>query len=100
MKLFKVKNGFTGFVDVNVLVIAKDEREALESAKLEFRKVVDDDIIKINKQIEKERKKFGDIFADRLKESLRPIYDENYYNNLEIICLCDDVSNEWIGEIE
>jgi hypothetical protein len=96
MKLFKVTNGYIGFVDVNALVIAKDEGEALESARLKFKNIVDKETEDINKQIEDYRNKF----ADKLEESLKPKYDENYYNDLKAICLCDNVSNNWIEEIE
>lgn len=70
MMLFEVTNGYIASSYVHVLVIAKDKEEALEKAKIIFK-------LKAN----------------------NGYYLREYYERLNIKCLCDDVSNGYVSEI-
>jgi hypothetical protein len=78
MKLFRVYNGYTGFSQVYVLVIAESEERALEIATETFKKEAED----------KEYLEMWGKFQ----------YTERYYTNLEIELLCD-ATQEWVSQI-
>ena len=73
MKLYEVTNGYIGFGVVKVLVIAKDEKTAIKLARQKFK--------------------------EQVKKQPR-LYDENYYNVLQAKCICNNVNEEWISEIQ
>lgn len=73
MKLYEVTNGYVGFGIVKVLVIAKNEETAIKLARQKFK--------------------------DEVKKQPR-FYDEDYYNNLQAKCICNNVNEEWVGEIQ
>ena len=73
MKLYEVTNGYIGFGVVKVLAIAKDKEAAIKLARRKFKEHV--------------KKHPG-------------LYDEDYYNNLQAKCICDNVNEEWVSEIQ
>lgn len=72
MKLYEVTNGYIGFGVVKVLAIAKDKEAAIKLARRRFK--------------------------EQAKKCPR-LYDEDYYNDLQAKCICDNVNEEWVSEI-
>lgn len=73
MKLYEITNGYIGFGVVKVLAIAKDKETAVKLARQKFK--------------------------EQAKKQPR-LYDENYSNNLQAKCICDNVNEEWVSEIQ
>lgn len=85
MKLYQVYNGFTGYSDVHVLVVAENEDRANELASEEFKA--------------KARNESYDpqsIFPSR-KEEFK--YSESYWTNLDVCLIQDDLTIESVGEV-
>lgn len=72
MKLWAVYNGWIGWSDVHVLVIAPDEERA---------KALASEVLR------------------RDAQNRRNPYPESYWTNLEAELLCEDVTQEWVSEI-
>ncbi|MED4969730.1 hypothetical protein [Parageobacillus toebii] len=92
MKLYEVTNGFMGDSYLRVLVVAPNKRRAKELASLKFKEEAR------NKNYEKELemyKKWG-WDTSGIKEYR---YPERFWKDLEVVCLCDDLTNEWSSEV-
>jgi hypothetical protein len=72
MKLYRVLNGYQGFGEVKVFVVAPNEKRAIELARERYKKET---------------------------ESEYNPYDEDYYKNLEADCMCSNLDQEWISEV-
>lgn len=73
MKLYKVTNGFIGYGEVKVFVVATNEERAIELARDKFKEECD----------------------------RRPnVYNKRYYKNLQAECICADVNTEWASEVQ
>jgi hypothetical protein len=92
MKLYEVTNGYVGDSYVRVLVIAESEERAKElaSAKLKEEARNED----YEKEVERYKRWGWD--TSTLKEYL---YPESYWERLDVVCLCDDLTNEWSSEV-
>ena len=75
MKLWEVFNGFTGYTQVKVFVVAETEGKALEIARGKFKEEANEMV-------------YG-----------KPRHSNSYYENLKAECLCSDVSSEWSSEV-
>lgn len=73
MKLYEVTNGYIGNSAVRVLVITENKERAIELARIKFKK---------------EAEQYPDF------------YDEDYYEDLEAYCLCDNANKEWASEAQ
>lgn len=73
MKLYKVTNGYLGFGEVKVFVVAKDEKIATKLARQKFKEEVEKFHVSNNK---------------------------SYYSDLCVECVCDDLTKEWASEVQ
>jgi hypothetical protein len=71
MKLFEASNGYVGYSYTRCLIIAENEDRARELATINFK-----------------------------IKALEDVYEEDYWNDLEIICIADDVDKEFVGKIQ
>jgi hypothetical protein len=78
MKLYIAYNGYTGDTAVHVIVLAKNEKQAYELA---------------SKKLEE-----ASLYTNSLTGKSTHIYDENYWTNLEIELLCNDLSKQYVSE--
>jgi len=80
MKLYEVRNGYTGESIVKCFIIAETEKRALELASESLR--------------EDSKWKYGKHIYDDEKHQ----YNEEYWTHLTIKCLCKDTSKEYKGD--
>lgn len=93
MKLYEVSNGYIGDSYLRVIVVAVDDDRARELASNEFKENAR------NKRYEKDlkvRKRLG-MDISSVKEF---DYPDSYWTNLEVVCLSEDVSKEYVGEVD
>lgn len=95
MKLYEVTNGWEGESYVRVLVIAASEKDAEKLAQLKYKCESDKEIDEEKKEYEQYMEWFGKEVADMRRREFKPLYDKSYYENLEVTCLCEDVSKTW-----
>jgi hypothetical protein len=88
MKLYEVTNGYMGDSYLRVIVVAPNEERAKELASLEFQENARNE--NYEKELEMYKKWGWD--TSRVKEYN---YPERYWKNLDVICLCDDLTKEW-----
>ncbi|MED3563458.1 hypothetical protein [Bacillus xiapuensis] len=92
MKLYEVTNGYIGDSYLRIIVAADDDR-ARELASNEFKENAR------NKSYEKdlETRKRLRLDTSSVKEFN---YLDNYWTDLEVVCLSEDVSKEYVGEVD
>ena len=90
MNLYEVTNGFTAYSYVRVLVIAPNEERAKELATKEFKEEAK------NEYYEEQLARYKQIGLDS-KEVKEFIYPESYWSELEVICLHEDVTKEFVS---
>ncbi|MBE7099475.1 hypothetical protein [Bacillus cereus] len=76
MNLYYVTNGYFGDTGVHVYVIAENEDRAEELASQKF------------KEDAKENEEYGS-----------GSYEENYWTDLEVLCEAEDVSKEFVSDV-
>ena len=81
MKLYEILNGYMGESYVRCLVIAEDEETAIETARVEYKKIWAESQTNL---------KCGDYVTK---------YNENYYTELKAYLLCDDVSKGYTSKV-
>ncbi|MEH7541818.1 hypothetical protein V7426_21730 [Bacillus thuringiensis] len=92
MKLYYVTNGYTGFSQVHVYVIAENEEKAKELASVKFKEEARDNSYERYVELFKELGKP----TDGLKKYR---YDERYWTNLTVHLEAEDTSKEFTTDV-
>lgn len=92
MNLYYVTNGYTGYSQTHVYVIAENHERAEELASRRFR---EDARNKDYDEVLANYKKLG-WPTDHLKEYR---YDESYWTDLDVYCEAEDVSKEFVSDV-